>query len=128
MKTLVTLFSLAVSTVHLFAALSYPIVDTGQIKCYDNRGEIAPPKPVQPFYGQDAQFRGHPTSYTLGTNGLTVRDNVTGLTWQRSPDVDGDDVLLRADKLTISQAEALPERLNAGSFGGFNDWRVPTIK
>jgi hypothetical protein len=32
----------------------YPIVDTGQTKCYDNRGEIAPPKPGQPFYGQDA--------------------------------------------------------------------------
>ena len=41
-------------------AKSYAIVDTGQTKCYDNRGEIAPPKPGQPFYGQDAQFQSTP--------------------------------------------------------------------
>ena len=29
--------------------LTYPVMDTGQIKCYDNRGEIAAPKPAQPF-------------------------------------------------------------------------------
>ena len=42
----------------LRAALPYAIVDTGQVKCYDNRGEIAPPQPGQPFYGQDAQHPG----------------------------------------------------------------------
>ena len=128
MKTLLAVLGLAASTVHPFASQPYPVVDTSQIKCYDNRGEIAPPKPGQPFYGQDAQFQGHPASYTPGADGLTVRDNVTGLTWQRSPDVDGDDELLQADKLTMSQAEALPARLNAARFGGFDDWRLPTIK
>jgi hypothetical protein len=38
---------------------TYVVVDTGQTKCYDNRGEIASPKPGQPFYGQDAQFQAY---------------------------------------------------------------------
>jgi hypothetical protein len=106
----------------------YPIVDTGQTKCYDNRGEIAPPKKGEAFYGQDAQFRIHPASYTLSADGLTVHDNVTGLTWQRSPDTDGNGTLDRSDKLSFEQAQALPAKLNAAKFGGFDDWRLPTIK
>jgi len=110
------------------AATPYTIVDTGQTRCYDNRSEIAPPKPGQPFYGQDAQFQAHPASFTLSADGLTVHDNVTGLTWQRSPDRDGNGILNRADKLTLTQAQALPAKLNAAKFGGFDDWRLPTIK
>ncbi len=112
----------------LRAAQPYAVVDTGQVRCYDNRNEIAPPKPGQPFHGQDAQFQGHPASYTASADGLTVLDNVTGLTWQRSPDTDGNKVLNRADKLTLSRAQALPAKLNAAKFGGFADWRLPTIK
>jgi hypothetical protein len=116
------------SASQLRAAPGYPIVATSQIKCYDNRNEIAPPKPGQPFYGQDAQFQSHPPSYTLSPDGLTVHDNVTSLTWQRSPDTDGDGLLTQRDKLTLSQAEALPAKLNPTKFGGFDDWRLPTIK
>jgi hypothetical protein len=110
------------------AAFNYAIVDTGQAKCYNNRDEIAPPQPGQPFYGQDAQFPRHPASYTLSADGLTVHDNITGLTWQRSPDTDGDGAVTTRDKLTFPQAEALPAKLNAAKFGGFSDWRLPTIK
>jgi hypothetical protein len=112
----------------LRAAQLYTVVDTGQVKCYDNHNAIPLPKPGQPFYGQDAQFRAHPASYTLSTDGLTVRDNVTGLTWQRSPDTDGDGSLTPRDKLTLAQAQALPAKLNAAKFGGFDDWRLPSIK
>ena len=35
---------------------AYPIVDTGQQRCYDNTKEIRFPKRGQPFYGQDAQY------------------------------------------------------------------------
>jgi hypothetical protein len=59
---------------------------------------------------------------------LTVHDNVTGLTWQRSPDSDGDGALTSRDKLTLAQAQALPAKLNAARFGGFTDWRLPSIK
>ena len=109
-------------------SLSYPVVDTGQTACYDNENQIPPPKPGQPFYGQDAQFRVHPPSYALSADGLTVRDNNTGLTWQRSPDTDGNGILDHTDKLTFAQAQALPARLNAARFGGFADWRLPSLK
>ena len=128
LKNLLPALGLALSTTSLLGALPYAIVDTAQTKCYDNRSEIAPPKPGQPFYGQDAQFQAHPPSYALSADGLTVRDNVTGLTWQRSPDTDGDGSLTRRDKLTLSQAQALPAKLNAAKHGGFDDWRLPTIK
>jgi hypothetical protein len=110
------------------ARFSYAITDTGQTKCYDDRREIAPPKPGQPFYGQDAQFQNHPASYQLSADGLAVQDLVTGLTWQRSPDTDGDGKLSSRDKLTLTQAQALPAKLNAARFGGFDDWRLPSIK
>jgi len=112
----------------LRAAPTYTVVDTGQAKCYNNRSEIAPPKFGQPFYGQDAQFQNHPASYALRPDGLTVIDNNTGLTWQRSPDTDGDGSLTSRNKLTFSQARGLPAKLNAVKFGGFGDWRLPTIK
>jgi hypothetical protein len=105
----------------------YPIVGTGQAKCYDNQREIPPPSPGEAFYGQDAQRPGPAPSYTLGEDGLTVRDNVTGLTWQRSPVLDGSAPRSR-DKLTLAQALALPARLNAARFAVSTDWRLPTVK
>jgi len=116
------------ATASLCAPQTYTVAATGQSKCYDNWNEIAPPKPGQPFYGQDAQFQRHPASYTLSADGLTVRDNVTGLTWQRSPHAEGAGSPTWRDKLTLAQARALPARLNAAKFGGFNDWRLPSIK
>jgi hypothetical protein len=112
----------------LAAALSYPIVGTGQTKCYDNFGEIASPKPGQPFYGQDGSFQGRAAAYIPSDDGKTVLDKVTGLTWQRSPDCNGDGTIDSKDKLTLAGAEALAARLNSTKFGGFSDWRVPTIK
>jgi len=119
---------IGLSTIGLRAAPTYPIVATGQAKCYDNSREITPPKPGQPFYGQDAQHQIHPASYTLSADGLTVRDNVTGLTWQRSPDTDGNAKITASDKRSLTQAKAIPAKLNAAKFGGFDDWRLPTIK
>lgn len=110
------------------AQLPYTIVDPGQLWCYENRGEIAPPKPGQPFYGQDAQFKAHPASFTKSADGLTVLDNQTGLTWPSSADTDGNGVLDRNDKLTWKEALAFPAKLNARKFGGFSDWRLPGIK
>ena len=107
---------------------SYPVVDTGQELCYDDSGEITCPTAGEAFYGQDAQFDGNQPSYTLSADGLTVHDNVTGLTWTQSPDLDGDGDIDVDDKLTFAEAQAYPATLNAANFGGYSDWRLPTIK
>jgi hypothetical protein len=106
----------------------YAIVGTGQTKCYDNLNVITAPARGAAFYGQDAQFPGAKPSYTLSADGLTVYDNVTSLTWQRSPDTNGDGSINALDKMTWAHAKARPAVLNAVHFGGFSDWRLPSIK
>lgn len=117
-------FGLAQSDVQL----PYVVNSTGQAKCYDNRNEIAPPRAGQAFYGQDAQHQSHPMKFALGKDEKTVNDLNTGLVWERSPDRNGDGKLNRQDKLTYEQAVALPAKLNKEKFGGYDDWRMPTIK
>jgi hypothetical protein len=109
-------------------SLTYPVVDTGQEACYGIDFAIACPAPGEAFYGQDAQYDGNQPSYTVSSDGLTVHDNVTGLTWTRSPDLDGDGDIDATDKRTYYDAQDYPETLNAQNYGGYSDWRVPTIK
>jgi hypothetical protein len=106
----------------------FRMVDTGQMKCYDTRSEISPPASGQAFYGQDAQYARAQPSYAKSRDGLSVYDNVTGLTWQQSPDTNGDGVINVSDKMTWTQAQARPAVLNAAKFGGYGDWRLPSIK
>ncbi len=110
------------------SALDYAIVDTGQTAFYDNTDEIAAPAAGEAFYGQDAQYDGNQASYALSGDGLTVDDNVTGLTWTQSADLDGDGDIDAADKLTYDEAVAYPNTLNAQEYGGYTDWRLPSIK
>ncbi len=106
-------------------ANGYTIVDTGQIACYDDANELTNcPAEGEAFYGQDSQFVGNPPSYTVNGDG-TVTDNVTGLMWQQSPDVDGNGDIDAADKLTYVNAVAGAATFN---LGGYDDWRLPTIK
>ena len=107
---------------------SYVVVDTGQDLCYDDSIEVTAPWPGQAFHGQDAQCTRNSPSYTLNDDGVAVYDNNTGLTWQRSADTDGDGSIDAGDKLTWAQAQSYPAALNARSFGGQTDWRLPTIK
>ncbi len=93
--------------------LSYAIVDTAQNSCYDVHSTIEPPAKGQDFYGQDGQHRGNQPSYTDLGNGC-VRDNVTGLIWEKSYRVMGLTAALKA----ASQCNT----------GGFKDWRMPSIK
>ena len=103
--------------------LTYPVIDTGQGKCYDNDVEI--PCPADgPFFGQDSQYTGLEPSFTANSDG-TVSDNNTGLTWQQTPDVNGDGKINAADKLTYTAAGEHCEKLE---LAGQSDWRLPDIK
>ncbi|MFI5381061.1 MAG: DUF1566 domain-containing protein, partial [Tepidisphaerales bacterium] len=108
-------------------SLPYCIVDTGQKNIFDDRGQLLKvPKPGEPFFGQDGFYQSAPPSYVLSSDGLTVYDKNTGLTWQSSPGSDSS--LPRGGKLTWAQAQKRPAELNAARYGGFDDWRLPTIK
>jgi len=94
------------------AALTYPIVDTDQEKCYNNNQEI--PCSESAFAGQDAQYSGSVSRYRDNGDG-TISDLVTGLMWQQDP----------GEKMTYDQAVAGESSFN---LAGYTDWRLPTIK
>jgi len=100
------------------------VVDTGQDRCFDVVVEIPCPDPGSSYFGQDAQHAGAAPAYRSNGDG-TVTDLNTGLTWTRTPDLDGDGVVDAADKLTYDQALTHAASV---SVGGYDDWRVPTIK
>jgi hypothetical protein len=104
------------------------VVDTGQTDCYGNENTISAPTPGTVFAGQDAQYTGHQPSYSVSADGLTVYDNNTGLTWTRSPDINNDGTINADDKLSQTNAVNYAATLNAASFGGYSDWRLPSIR
>jgi hypothetical protein len=104
--------------------LTYPVVDTGQVAFYDAESEIAEPAKGEAFYGQDAAHDGNQPSYTDNGDG-TVTDDVAGLVWQQSADIDGDGDIDAADKLSYAAALDYCEGL---SLGDRDDWQLPTIK
>ena len=103
---------------------TYPIIDTDQLLCYDTLMAIPCPQPGEPFYGQDANYTGNTPSYT-DNNDSTVTDLVTGLMWQKSPDMDGNGVIDYDDKMYFDEALAFASSFN---LAGYNDWRLPSIK
>ena len=112
----------------LSTAPAYAIVDTGQTKSFNNTDEMSAPSEGDAFYGQDANFDGNAPSYTLSADGLTVLDNVTGLTWTQSADWDGDGNIDADDKFTFTDFLDYADTLNTQNYGGYGDWRAPTIK
>jgi len=94
--------------------VAYPIVDTGQIDFYSDSREISKPNEGDAFYGQDASYDGNQPSYKDNGDG-TVTDNVTQLVWQQTMDA----------KMTFDEAF---EYAQNSTLGGYDDWRVPTIK
>ncbi len=96
--------------------LPYTIVDTGQVKTFNEQTEISAPSKGADFYGQDAQFPHIPMSYTDNKDG-TISDNKTGLMWEKSYRV-----------LTYNNALLEVEKLNKEKYLGYSDWRLPSIK
>ncbi|MDZ7760133.1 MAG: DUF1566 domain-containing protein [Desulfovermiculus sp.] len=119
--------------------------DTGQEVCYNNTEEISCPSSGEPFYGQDPQFTRLPRSYTKlggqsgeelpnqaspahdGGRWLMTRDNVTGLTWEvKTPD--NQNKLYPYTSLLETNIYDYVRKLNRDNYGGYSDWRIPSIK
>lgn len=120
--------TLTINTNTYPTANGFAMIDTMQTNCYSDTAVITAPVPGEAFAGQDAQYTGTAASYTLGGDGLTVYDNHTGLTWTQSADTDRDGDTDTYDKLTYAELFDYADSLNAEAFGGFTDWRVPSIK
>lgn len=99
----------------------YPVVDTNQTGCYASASGMAT---ACIGSGQDADFTRQAPSYSLESNGQWVTDKVTGLTWLRSSDTNGDGVVNYADKKTPSEAASYCSSLANGG----HTWRLPSIK
>lgn len=120
--------------------------------------EITCPAFGEDYYGQDGNYTHiNPRSYTkLDENGnelpdsatywVMVRDNVTELIWEvkqamdqaedYSNPHDADNKYAWSDAVSeanggtgeTNNAEGFTEALNARNFGGYSDWRLPSIK
>jgi hypothetical protein len=138
-----------------YTSTAFPIPDSGQTKCSDMETEIPCPEPGDRFYGQDGNYLINPPSYTkLDENGndlpddaehwVMVRDNVTGLIWEVKTDDgsihDKDNKYSWYDSNQETNGgnagrpgegtdtEDFITTLNADNFGGYSDWRLPTVK
>ncbi len=102
------------------SAVTYPVVGTRTSAFYSDSTILqSPPSEGELYYGQDATYynqRNNP-SYTNIGNGV-IKDNVTGLYWQQD----------MGSKISCTGAMKKVDSLNSISFGGFNDWRIPSIK
>ena len=123
-------------------AMAGEIPDTGQTKCYDDSVEIPCPPEEEDYYGQDGSYVKQ-RSYTVLSGGQVVQDNVTRLMWEvktddgsvhdrdntytwydPNPDTNGG----VAGTLSPNDTKDFIDALNNSNFGGYSDWRLPTIK
>ena len=101
----------------------YPIVGTSQTGIWDATGNMITPVLGEAFFGQDAQYTHTTPVYTKSNDGLTVKDEVTGLTWQKTYEKP-----TSGGAYYWGETQAVVDNLNKQNYGGYNDWRVPTIK
>ncbi len=114
MKTSIFITGITLYSVCAFSQLTYPIVDTGQKRTFNDSEEIHYPKFNYSYYGQDAQYKGNQARYQNNGDG-TITDLVTGLMWQQNP----------GSKKYYSDAVSDAKKCRTG---GYKDWRMPTIK
>ena len=136
-------FSLIILLIISVGAMAGPVPDTGQTQSYTDT------------FGEDSDYTINPPSYTkLDANGnelpdsatswVMVRDNVTGLIWEvktddgsvhdkdnqytwydSNPETNGGNAGTPGDGTDTAD---FIKALNDANFGGFSDWRLPTVK
>lgn len=101
------------------------ISDTGQTTSYTDT------------FGEDSDYTINPPSYTKldasgnplandATEWTMVRDNVTGLIWENKTDDGG--INDKDNTYTWQEAQdVFIAQLNNEKFGGYSDWRLPTV-
>lgn len=104
--------------------MNYTIVGTNQILSFNDREIIGIVYDGALFYGQNSNYPGNIPSYTDNGDG-TVSDNVTGLMWSKSPDLNGDGIINYDDKISLEESEQFIKEF---TLAGYTDWRIPTIK
>jgi hypothetical protein len=134
---------------------AFPIPDSGQTTCSNNNSIITCPQAGEDFYGQDATYSINTQSFSKldskgndlpgsAENWTMVRDNVTGLIWEVK--TDGAGIHDKYNRYTwydsnpntnggyngtsgdMTDTEDFITTLNAEKFGGYSDWRIPTVK
>ncbi len=96
------------------SGFNFIIVDTGQNKSYNENNKIISVSPGDEYYGQDADYKGNIPSYKDNGDG-TISDLNTSLMWQKNPGA----------KITWEQSV---DGVSSFRLGGYDDWRLPTIK
>ncbi|MBI9010737.1 MAG: DUF1566 domain-containing protein [Clostridiales bacterium] len=94
--------------------IMYPIVDTGVTKLFTDLKVVSSLSSGDDYYGQDAHYTGNEPAYQDNDDG-TVTDLVTDLMWQQTMD----------EKMTYDEAMTYA---NECRLGGYDDWRIPSIK
>lgn len=108
----------------LVLTMNYPIVGTNQTLSFNDREIIDSVYGGSSFYGQNSNYPGNVPSYTDNGDG-TITDNVTGLMWSKSLDLNGDGIINYDDKISFEESEQF---IKGFALAGYTDWRIPTIK
>jgi len=139
--------TLRILTISIVIAVLFPpsgspalVPDTEETRCFDDTAEIPCPSPRGDWYGQDANYAVNPRQCVkLGTGGevlddsapewIMVEDRVTGLVWEiKTEDGSVHDRNYKTGWHDAGDAvDGYIALLNSEVFGGFTDWRLPTI-
>jgi len=124
--TLISVLVIILLFTNPFSTIAGPLPDTGQAGDYTA------------IFGEDSDYTINPQSYTKldeqgneldssATVWAMVRDNITGLIWEvKTDDGTAHD---KDDKYNWNDSQDIfIKALNDAGFGGFSDWRLPTVK
>ncbi len=108
-----------------------PVPQTGQTACYNSSGTQIPCAGT----GQDGAIDGAvragvawPVPRFTDKGDGTVTDNLTGLMWTKDANAPGPAACTPVASKTWQQALDYAACLNANSYLGYADWRVPSIR